>query len=108
MNNVLRAGYFIPVNLHDYEVLIRAELQRADDVRDDFGSSLPAMIPWNHFSDKPDIYPTAPISEEDIQRYEALIYNTTQLSGIPSAPISPETRPWMKPSSCLTTGWGCM
>ena len=37
------------------------------------------MIPWNHFSDKPDIYPTAPISEEDIQRYEALIYNTTQL-----------------------------
>ena len=79
MDNVLRAGYFIPVNLHDYEVLIRAELQRADDVRDDFGSSLPAMIPWNHFSDKPDIYPTAPISEEDIQRYEALIYNTTQL-----------------------------
>ena len=79
VNSVLHVGPFISVNLYDYEVLIRAELQRADDVRDDFSSSLPAMMPWHHFSDKPDIYPTAPISEEDIQRYEALIYNTTQL-----------------------------
>ena len=39
------------------------------------------MISWDHFSEStnPKIYPRAPISEEDIQRYEALIYNITQL-----------------------------
>ena len=81
MSNVRSPGVSIPVNLEDYEKLIRAELRRADSVRDDFETSIIAIIPWDHFSASvyPKIYPTAPISEEDIQRYEALIYSTTQL-----------------------------
>ena len=71
----------IPVYLEDYEKFIRAELRRADSVGDDFETSITAIIPWDHFSASayPKIYPTAPISEEDIRRYEALIYSITLL-----------------------------
>ena len=82
VSTVLRPGVSIPVNLSDYEKLVRAELLRADKARSDPEKfRYFQLISWDHFSEStnPKIYPRAPISEEDIQRYEALIYNITQL-----------------------------
>lgn len=82
VSTILQPGVSIPVNLSDYEKFIRAELLRADKARSDPDEfRYFQLISWDHFSEStnPKIYPRAPISEEDIQRYEALIYSITQL-----------------------------
>ena len=75
MTTVLAANVNIPVNLRDYETLIRANFNESQAT--DWDARQP-MPPWPHFRAGPEIVPTSPLTEEDVQQYRDLVNSVTQ------------------------------
>ncbi|MDE7262715.1 MAG: hypothetical protein K2N78_11755 [Oscillospiraceae bacterium] len=70
-----------PVNRSDYDLFMWGNLEQLKKqcIKGAPKNPLSFMVPWEPFTYGPEIYPMAFMTEEDVQRYETLLNNTTQL-----------------------------
>ncbi len=70
-----------PVNLHDYELFIWGNLVYLTEqcIKNNPENPTLFVTPWKPFDYGPEIHPMALLTEEDGERFQALIDNTTQL-----------------------------
>ena len=80
-SNAIIAYVSTPVNLHDYELFLRGNLNMMKDYRK-YAPDNPTqlVVPWRPYGYfGPEIYPIALLTEEDIERFETLLNSATLL-----------------------------